>query len=424
MDKLNKLRLLAGVPVKYTPSAKPSKLTEARTVPARKTDLAPMTEETMKARAALMNTAAMHVAKAIEALEKIPAVNFMGDVPHLVAELSSLLDGEDSAGGEGGMKELVAMYQTEYRSWKRKTNALARSQQQEPAVAESIEFDELDDRVPEDPREFADKSADLDAMAYGEMGDEGEGEGKTSPEVAAEIDAYAREAGLDVDGAEGMGDDAVGDDEALGDVELDLDAPVEDEFGDGELGDEEFDPRDGDEFDGGVAGDQDEFADLEDEDMVQHSTNFDPADEYPMESAQIVDKDESPHQLKALEPSPGDHDRKVNVPASLKQQLRAEAAQARKEAKELGVADKDAKWFYEALANMFDELLGHLEKGTVYDIKMAQIFMTSLMGPMLHKIPADVVNFVAKGGAERKLADYMKPVDKKYPVTGKMYKGE
>lgn len=136
------------------------------------------------------------------------------------------------------------------------------------------------------------------------------------------------------------------------------------------------------------------------------------------------DKDESPNQLDALDvPSQqdqtvGDHDQKINVPADIKKQLKDQADEARKEAEKLNVSNRDASYFYKDLARAFDDLRGHLEGGTVYDMKQAQIFMTSLMGPMLHKIPADVVRFISYGGKSRSLKDYMNKVDSKYPITG------
>ena len=136
------------------------------------------------------------------------------------------------------------------------------------------------------------------------------------------------------------------------------------------------------------------------------------------------DKDESPNQLDALDtPSEqdqsggGDHDRKIEVPAAIKSALKAEAAQARKEGKALNVSNREASYFYDDLAQAFDDLRTHLEGGTVYDIKQAQIFMTSLMGPMLHKIPDAVNDFVMRGGQNRSLKDHFTKVQG-YPIEG------
>ena len=135
-------------------------------------------------------------------------------------------------------------------------------------------------------------------------------------------------------------------------------------------------------------------------------------------------KDEGPAQLKSpgdlsdQDQSDYDIEGKVKVPNGIKQSLRTEIEQARKEAKKLDTRDKEASYFYNDLAKAFEDLLGHLEKGTRYDIKQAQTFAQTLMGPILHKIPSDVWKFLANGGEPRSLKSYMKPVDKKYPITG------
>lgn len=130
------------------------------------------------------------------------------------------------------------------------------------------------------------------------------------------------------------------------------------------------------------------------------------------------DKDESPEQLKALDtPSKQDQsgggnlDRKITVPTRIKKLLRDEIKEAEAESKRMNYSNRDASYFYDDLASMFKDLLMHLDGGTVDDIKRAQIFMTSLMGPMLHKIPADVVNYLARGGEPASLRSYMTKVD-------------
>lgn len=404
MDKLNKLRMLAGVAVKHTPTPKKSLMESAQKGSmAPKKKLAPKSKKNMERRVKCTNEAAVHLTRAIEALKQVPAVDYLNDVDQHIADLSAVLEG---CAGKSGIVSLVETYQAEYRT-------LA-------AVKEGFEIDPPaeDDEHIQDPSEFAELSADADAAAYGEMGGE---EDVTSPEVVAKIAAYAKEAGFDAAG-EDMGADMAASEMDPAEMDLVGDERQLDDLGDEEMGDDEFAD---DEFDGPadpLTGEDPGAAGMEDPGYGEDDGEFAEFDEA---APAIVDKNESPNQLDHLEPSPtDDHDKKVTVPAALKTALRDQAAQARKEAKELGVADRDAKWFYENLAKMFEELLGHLEGGTVLDIKKAQIFMTSLMGPMLHKIPAEVVSFVAKGGADRTLKDYMKPVDKKYPVTGKMYKGE
>ena len=43
-------------------------------------------------------------------------------------------------------------------------------------------------------------------------------------------------------------------------------------------------------------------------------------------------------------------------------------------------------------------ILGHLEKGTMDCIKMAQIDLTKLMSPILHRIPDEALKFISTGG--------------------------
>ena len=421
MDKLNKLRMLAGVAVKYTPSPKKS-LMEAAPQPVVRQPLT---------RADLANKAAMHLNQAIKALNELDGTTLRNYADKANVQQNQIQDKIEAS------RDLHGHPQVGKKTMKKLNNrtvgrdrALTKLDPNRPRVYEAatqslvevlntilenlgqgfeIDPPAEDDEHIQDPSEFAELSADADASAYGELGGE---EDLTSPEVVAKIAAYAKEAGLGDEQATGdeldsVEQDLVGDERQLDDL-----GSEDDEFADDEL-DGPTEPLPGE--DPGAVGEMEPGYGEDDGEFSE----FDEA------APAITDKNESPNQLDHLEPSPtDDHDRKVSVPASVKTALRTQAAQARKEAKELGVADKDAKWFYENLAKMFEELLGHLDGGTVLDIKKAQIFMSSLMGPMLHKIPAEVVSFVAKGGAERTLKDYMKPVDKKYPVTGKLYKGE
>jgi hypothetical protein len=141
-------------------------------------------------------------------------------------------------------------------------------------------------------------------------------------------------------------------------------------------------------------------------------------DDVSSDNNRAEDKDESPSQLE----SPGDlgqsataaqsydAEKKITVPVKIKSLLKTEIKQAEAEAEKMNYNNREAAYFYKDLAAMFQDLLNHLDGGTVHDIKQAQIFMTSLMGPMLHKIPADVVNYLARGGESASLKSYMKKV--------------
>lgn len=127
-------------------------------------------------------------------------------------------------------------------------------------------------------------------------------------------------------------------------------------------------------------------------------------------------KPESPHQLSEpgdlsdQDNSDYDKDIKMKVPANITSALKKEADKARMEANKLDVRDKNSSYFYRDLARAFDDIRGHLEKGTVYDVKQAQVFAQTLMGPMLHKIPNEVWKWLTNAGKTRSLKDYMKEV--------------
>lgn len=128
-------------------------------------------------------------------------------------------------------------------------------------------------------------------------------------------------------------------------------------------------------------------------------------------------KSENPSQIPT---NPYNESQAVRVPSKITSALKAEADTARKLAETFTLRkDWDNKNFHENLANAFDTLNGFLEKGTIYGIKEAQVFMTSLMSPMMNKIPADVIKFIAAGGAQRSLKSYLNDV--KEPHTGTVY---
>lgn len=162
-----------------------------------------------------------------------------------------------------------------------------------------------------------------------------------------------------------------------------------------------------------------------DTNLVSHEDKKKPLNVASDEETEIEDKDESPEQTKTSDvPSKqdqsggGDLERKIKVPASIKKLLNNEIKEAKAEAEKQDSRNKEAAAFYGKLANAFQDLLTHIEGGTVHDIKQAQIFMGTLMGPILHKIPADVVKFLAAGGEQRSLKSFMIDVSKKYPITG------
>lgn len=525
MDQLNKLRLLAGIPIRQ-PAPKP--LREARAVPKTRMELTPKTEEAMKARVLAITAAAKHVKSAITALENIPAVDFMGDVPHLIEELEYVLNGDH---GEGGLASLATMYQSDYRSWKRSTNKAAKAAQASAPVAEAVDremlgdedptrdFDEFDpekpeieyndvegedpdapadgeefdfdaeggeDEVPEDPAAFADASADADAAAFGQKG----GDEKVDAAIAALKAGFT---GSDEASADEFDFDAAGEDLEAVPGEEGSDMPAGD--GEDEFADDEFDgpgePLPGE--DPGAVGEEEPGYGEDDGELDQFGEAVTPYREYKVGRMPTVNgtpdypgqqvgaqrgvthpkavavRKEVADRIKATRAMPGgreelarardkrrymqkptstgisyesvedktffnnseettavpgDKDKKVKVPPSIKTQLQDLISKVENDMKYLKVNDRDARWFSEALVAAYQQLLTHLNDGSMYDIKKAQIYMTSLMGPILHTLPPEVVKFIARGGEPSSVSDFMKPVEPKYPVTGKAFKPE
>jgi hypothetical protein len=309
-------------------------IVEARDVPRSRHKLTPKDEKTLAMRTKQAQAAIKHLDNAVKALEKIPSTDFMGDIPHFINEIEYVLHGED---GNGGLRNQIATYQSDYRSWVRKDKSAARQAEEEEALAMgandiNAEQEEVEDENPDDLHIT-----------------------EETTEVKESVHFY---------------------NDNYSDFEKD-DTPIN--VVDGNANDEQV-------WDG------------------------------PMDPENS--KDESPNQLRSMDQqdnspqdkSGDDLSTKVTVPTGIKQALKAEIDEARREAKKLDVRDRDAARFYEDLANAFEEISMHLEKGTRYDIKQAQIFAQTLMGPMLHKIPTNVWKFIINGGEPRSLKSFMKEV--------------
>jgi len=132
------------------------------------------------------------------------------------------------------------------------------------------------------------------------------------------------------------------------------------------------------------------------------------------------DKNESPAQLDSLgNQSSEEHDQTITIPAKLLTQLLDVITGAKEEADKSrnSYSRYETTKFYDDYANACQQLHDHLKGGTVGDMKKAQIHMSSLMGPMLHKIPDDVSDFVMRGGQNRSLKDHFFKVQG-YPIEG------
>ena len=105
-----------------------------------------------------------------------------------------------------------------------------------------------------------------------------------------------------------------------------------------------------------------------------------------------------------------EQEQKIKVPATIINLLTSRSKDAKEYGENLNVTQTEDKQFYSDLSVMFDDLNTYLKGGTVYDIKMASSFMTSLMGPMLYEIPTEVVRFITYGGAHAPLKSFVNSI--------------
>lgn len=133
---------------------------------------------------------------------------------------------------------------------------------------------------------------------------------------------------------------------------------------------------------------------------------------------EVEPKGELPAQLDARgDASMGDYETNIRVPAQITSALREAVSTLRKEASRqgLGHTSQENKIFYENAAAAFETLLTLLQEGSIQSVKKAQLQAMALMGPMIHKLPESVWNFLTTGGQRRGLKSYMTDVSQKYP---------
>jgi len=376
MKQLNKLRLNAGIPI--DPSieiTEKEQITEARETPRRKMELKPADGKFLKKQVRGVEQAVKHLVAAINALEKIPATDFSGDVPRFIGELEDLLD----EGGSTGMEAYLEKIASDLRKLDGGEKKAKRKEEEEEKYAglESGDEEECEMKEDEDIGDFIKHLSDIQrdqlmvAVAALKLVDTDAMIRENAFKVVSDLMGNKLEEGMHYYNVE------------YSSHGNDKNKPIN---------------------------------------VVDGTTN----DEQVWDEEEEKLKKEGPEQLKTMDQqdnspqdkSSNDLDTKVKVPSSIKQELRAEIDKARKEATVQDSRNKDASYFYKDLANAFEDLLGHLEKGTRYDMKQAQVFAQTLMGPMLHKIPPNVWKFLTNGGETRSLKSYMQEVGKQYPITG------
>jgi len=395
MKELNRMRLAAGIPI--DPSIEVTEkqivtgkqITEARDTPKRKADLRVKDSKSLKARKRGLEQAVKHVRQAVAILEKIPATDFGGEIPRFIGELEDIL-GVDN---DDGMEDYLERVISDFRKIEGAESKEKRKEEEEEAYAEleaAMDEENFKREMTADQERVANMAEDEELGNFIQnLSDIQRDQLMVAIKALQLVDTEAmiRESAYKTV-AKIMGDKL---EEAMhyynvnyDSFEVDKNKPIN--VADGNANDEH----------------------VWDETEEQEEKNEGPTQLKTMDQQDNSPQDKSGDDLSTM----------FKVPNGIKQALRTEIDKAEREAEKLDVRDKDAALFYKDLAKAFSDLLGHLEKGTRYDFKQAQIFAQTLMGPMLHKMPHQVWEFLANGGETRSLKSYMKKVDKKFPITG------
>ena len=123
-----------------------------------------------------------------------------------------------------------------------------------------------------------------------------------------------------------------------------------------------------------------------------------------------IDRNESPDQIASQDPNV---EIKVSVPPRYKAAMRKSIADLRKESERVRVRDPYGAEFYENTANVFEQLLTHLEEGTQRSMMLCQIDLNRVMSPMITRIPNEVYMFIVRGGKPAALTEIFKEVKTK-----------
>lgn len=403
MKPLNQLRLAAGIPIDGK-----IEITEHLKVPRHRGELAPKTEKNMRARVNSVKKAIEFLEQARLALIDVPGVNYDEDIPDLVKHLHQMIHGED---GAGGLKSLHNSFDSdlEKTAFADEMDGLAHPAQEEEEERAKIEREakaKKEGKTEKKEPKKTDESVVTESLESHhdhlvDMMSEWDGKNQGHQRNKEHMAAFEAGKGRFLKGH------TAGDEQekiaGLNDMEQAFMTARADEH----VTESMFDNTE-------------TFP-------VSYKTSTAPAglvvsDQDDAVATDLVTKTEFPNQLLT---NPYNDSQKVHVPNTIREQLESEIKEARKEAQNFTLRkDWDNKNFYENMANAFEVILEKLDKKTVYGLKEAQIFMTTLMSPIMNKLPADVIKFIARGGTQRSLKDYMIDVSKEYPVTGKPFKQE
>lgn len=419
MHDINRMRLAAGIPMDMKYEQRDygkEQLTEARDVPMKRHELAPKDEKTMRAHVQGVSKAVAHLRNAVKALEKIPAVDFNADIPRAIREIEDLIYDD---GGESGLAALITAYTERLNAMKStKVDEDVEQVNEKSEEDATVKTSELNDEVKESMCSYEREEEEEDYNASHTFK-----KGETVLYDNGVWIVHVADDSADMVGVIPPSMKKASPEEkakAMQQVKRDkLRKPSQEE-------EECMAGPDG------VLGTAD--------DIRMESTNnytksnalsHDDTDESPVNvvpqtkgdwanslNPEYV-KDEYPAQLDQRgDQSMDDYANKVKVPAKVKSALKDAIKEFEKDAKRFGntQSDQEAMNFYVDAAEAFKDIDQYLQAGTINDIKKAQHYAASLMGPMLHKLPDVVWDFLSHGGQKRSLKDYMNAVPK--PMMG------
>lgn len=509
MHKLNKLRLLSGITI--DPALETTPVNEARKVPLRRGELTNKDQKSLGNKVAGLKSAINHIQNAIKALDRIPSTDFGGDIPHAIAELEDVLEGDNN---NGGLIHLIDSFDKDHRTKIKsdKVEAKAKAEEEEAnAFNEEMSLNESRWTVKVKHRDtdgfdiVADNRDEAEEKAKTRLSQMKGGKGliisikanstsntsndarmaskldameqKDKDKLLSRADTKSRTGGslspiedyvlktsnYKSNKAKSSTDNNDTDNsetqvkkqevtESVSNNKYEINDRVKTSMGTGTIvsaakpnssffkdnpsnhaSDDFYNVKLDDDSELAkklnVAGKTHKFGSFDFKGHVKESmhyyvdnqyTNYEDDEDKPVNvtdgsanDEQVWDgrsdnlTDESPSQLQSTQP---DSEDKMTIPAGIKNQLKAEIDQARKEAKLLDSSNKDAANFYNDLANAFEDLYNKMNSGSIQGFKDAQIFAQSLMGPMLHKLPNDVWKFLANGGQARSLKSYMQEI--------------
>jgi len=116
------------------------------------------------------------------------------------------------------------------------------------------------------------------------------------------------------------------------------------------------------------------------------------------------DKDESPNPY----PQEDKSESTVKCPKNIKDALNKEIDELQKQAEIIIKSDYNTSEFYTNVANAMTEVLNYLSMESEYGMKMAQVCIQKYMSPIVQKFPAEVYDFVLRGGQNQSITALFK----------------